>query len=119
MSECNTNIHQRIVDHVRFCYKNRQSTFVGAYVAPETVDLIHNGIIDLVAELEGWLEPISYSYSTFQTANQTLYFRFGIMVEVCWRQPNGIGNFLECDVEKYTKLFFEWKPTTTNVVDGF
>lgn len=119
MTECNLTIHQRIANHVRYCYNNRQSTFVGAFVAPESVDLIHNGIIDLVAELEGWLEPINYSYSTFKTANQTLYFRFGIMVEVFWRQPAGFENYAEFDVEKYTKLFFEWKPTTTDVTDGY
>ncbi|ARV76815.1 hypothetical protein PHABIO_184 [Pseudomonas phage Phabio] len=119
MSDCTTPLHQRLVDHVRFCTRNRQSSFIGAFVAPETVDLIHNGIIDLVAEIEGWLQPINYSYNTFKTANQTLYFRFGIMVEVCWRQPCTLQPFLEQDVEKYTKLFFEWKPTTSAVEDGY
>lgn len=118
MTDSIVSIQQRVVDHVRFCYSNRQSTFVGAFVAPESVDLIHNGIIDLVAELEGWPEPISYSYNTFKIANQTLYFRTGIMIDVLWR-PNNLSNFFECDVEKYTKLFFEWKPTTTDVIDGF
>lgn len=116
-------LHERLVGHVRFCALNRQSSFVGALVAPETVDLIHNGIIDLVAELDNWPSPVNYNYSTFQTANQTLYFRYGIMIEVFWRPvapPDPSNKYVEFDVEKYSKVFFEWKPTThAEVQDGY
>lgn len=114
-------LHDRIVDHIKFCARNRQSSFIGALVAPESVEPIHNGIIDLVAGMENWTQPVSYSYNTFKTANQTLYFRYGIMIEVFWRQPAPPDGekYMEFDTEKYTKLFFEWTPTQTDVADNY
>lgn len=119
MSDHGLELHQRVIEHVRYCANNHQSSFIGIYSAPETVGLIHNGIIDLVAEREGWLQPITYSYEMFKVASQTLYFRHSILIEVMWRPICPEKIFLELDVTKYTKLFFEWKSTTTDVVDGY
>lgn len=114
-------LHERVIAHIDYCARNCQSTFVGALVAPESVEPIHNGIIDLVAKMEGWPQPINYTFATFQTANQTLYFRFGILIEVFWRQPAPPDGekYVELDTEKYTKLFFEWTPTQTGINDNF
>lgn len=113
-------LHERVLEYIRFCVSSRKSAFIGAFVAPETVDPIHNGIIDMVAEMEGWLQPVNYNYATFKIAHQTLFFRFGITLEVPLRPTVSTDRqYLEQDVEKYTKLFFEWQPSKSNVEDGY
>lgn len=102
-------LHDRIVNHVRYAAKSHQSSFIGAYVRPETMTLIHNGVIDLVAELENWMQPVNYSTANFEIANQHLYLRCGILIEVFQRPVLFPGEMhIQLDVEKYTRFYFEW-----------
>lgn len=100
--------------HVQWKLRNRESSFICVYASPENVQNVFNEIIRVVAEAEHWPEPINYNYATFQIANQTLYLRAGIMLDVYQRMylQEGVEDAsLNLDVEKYTKLFFDLSPS--------
>lgn len=114
MSEM-TKLVKHIHDHVHWMYRNHQSSFIGVFTSRENVQGVFDAIIRLVAELEHWPDPITYNYATFQIANQTLYLRCGIMLEVLQRPHShpdgGEHRYIDLDVEKYTKVFFDFSPS--------
>lgn len=121
MSEM-TPFVKRVHDHISWNFRNRVSTYVGVYASPENVQGVFNAIIQLIAETEKWPEPITYNYATFQIANQTLYLRCGILLEVLQRpyaHPDGGDKaWVDVDVSKYTQLFYDLTPSH-EVQDGY
>lgn len=108
-------LHETAISHIEWCYRNRQSSFIGAYCSPEGVTKLINGVIDLVARLDNWPAPINYTYGNFQIANQSLYLHSGITIDVMQRPHayQGTGwQFADVDVSKYTKFYFDFGPST-------
>lgn len=109
----------RLGMHLQWCIRQHRSSFIGAFMAPERVQLAMNKVIDIVAEMEGWLQPVNYTHSNFVIANQTLYLRHAIMVDIIQRpyaNPNPLEEHVDVDCEKYTKLYFDLAPSA---IDGY
>lgn len=108
MSNCVEHFTGRIVEHLRRCISNGQSSSILIYAATQNNIPVMVAITKFVAEIENW-GPTDYTtFNSFNLAKQRLYMMHNLLLDLHQKpMSHPEWSHTQIEVGGYSTLFYD------------